>query len=261
MSNDDLIKKLLDIHEKRKQNDPLLQGAKYYRFKEPGEKFVGRITAKTRDRFDRERFIAVDLKTNEEYVLPGHKALLSQLGIQNAEPGDYVVIEYLGQSEKGYHRYEVTVIDENEFKELQELESRAEEVQKEVEEVLKEEEKKEEEEELELDLEFEDEDKTLSEILDEKKEEKKTSNEESKREEEQKEETKVEEKKEEVKTDQSIVEEAKKCLDSLFAFYDKLPYSEVEYYLKTVKKFDVDVKELLEKLGYVVVDNQVIKKE
>lgn len=243
MNSSDLIKKLLDIHEKRKQNDPILQGAKFYRFKEPGEKLVGRITGKTRDRFDRERYIVLDLKTEEEYVLPGHKALLNQLGVQNAEPGDYVVVEYLGQSEKGYHRYDVTVIDENEFRELQELEEKTEEIQQEAEKELEKS-----DEDFELDLELDEDDQTLEELLKENSES--TSANSSK-----------ENNSKDKSENKSSIEEAAKCLETLFAFHDKLPFSEIDYYLNQVKKLNVDTKKLLEDLGYTIVDNEVIKKE
>jgi len=229
MDENELIKKLLEIHEKRKQSEPLPQNAKFYRFKEPGEKFIGRITGKVKDRFDRDRFVAVELHTNEEYVLPGHKALLGQLEMQNAEPGDYVVIEYLGQSESGYHRYDSTVVSKDEFKELQALEEKKDEI----------------EELLGNDL---DEDLNFQELLEDNNSE-------------ENQEEVVEKNNSNDDKTEAGVEEAKKCIESLFAFHSKLPLSEIDYYLNQVKKLNVNTKEILESLGYTIVDNEVIRKE
>jgi hypothetical protein len=241
VNTEDIIKELDELLEKKKSEDPVTK-YKPYVFKEPGERFYGRILGTTTDRFERVRYIVLDLRTGNEYILPGHKALISQLSNQDAREGDYVVIEYLGQSSSGANRYFAVVKKTNGFKIEKKEETKAEQKL----------ESKEEEEEIGKFLEdLDSEDKSEDVLFD--------SEEDSFKELEELEKEEVSENEKENSATDDMMEEAKKSVRNLFEFYDKIPKTEIEYYLNQVKKLNVDVDEVIKALGYKEVDGMVYK--
>jgi len=134
MEDDELIRKLDKSLEKRKKEGGAF--GQFYVFKEPGEKFYGRIVDKTTDRFNRERYVAIQLETKEEFILPSHKVLMSEINNIETKIGDYIVIEYLGKSEKGVYRYVVAKLSDVEKKKDEE---EIDEIARDVDEILSEE--------------------------------------------------------------------------------------------------------------------------
>lgn len=72
-------------------------------------------------------------------------------------------------------------------------------------------------------------------------------------------EEKKEEKKQEI-SKEDMMKQIEVFVNDLFEFYDEIPLEHFERYIKKVKKFDVDINEVIEKLNLKVEEGKVKKK-
>jgi len=225
MNSEDIIKKLDQLLEERKKVNPF--DHQFYVFKEPGERFYGRLIDTLEDKFGRTRYLAMDLNTGEEYILPGHTVLMNELEDIEAKVGDYIVIEYEGKIErdgKEIYRYRAAKlpVSSNTENDLSSVEEDVDKLINDLEEY---------EEDVTVDSVFEDE-----EDADDEKEE---------------------------SIDQTDIDAVKKHLSTLLKITDELPVSEVEYYLDMKGIKVKNLPKVAESLGFGYDEdrNVIYKKE